>query len=207
MPRRRIYNYLLLLFLVISGLAGTPTADLLSKKERKFAADHMKGTKASFQEAIKGLSEAQINFKGSEERWSVKECVYHIAISEKNLWALLENSMTSAATPEKKKDLKFTDEDIIKRMESREEKRKTLAPLDPQNSGYENFEIAVNDFKVNRAAHIKYIKATSQDLRNHFVQMPFGMIDCYQLCLMISAHTSRHISQLNEIKADPKFPK
>jgi hypothetical protein len=207
MPRRRIYNYLLLLFLVFSGLAGTPTDDVLSKKERKYAADHMKGTKASFQEAIKGLSEAQVNFKASADKWSIKECVYHIAVSEKTLWSMLEVSMKSAATPEKKKDLKFTDEDIIKRMENREEKRKTLLPLDPQNSGYDNFERAVNDFKVTRTAHIKYIKATSQDMRNHFVQMPFGMIDCYQLCLMISAHTNRHISQLNEIKADPNFPK
>ena len=35
MPRRKTYNYLLLLFIVFSGLAGTPTSDVLSKKERK----------------------------------------------------------------------------------------------------------------------------------------------------------------------------
>jgi hypothetical protein len=53
MPRRKTYNYLLLLFLVFSGLAGTPTDDVLSKKERKFAAEFMKSTKAELQDAIK----------------------------------------------------------------------------------------------------------------------------------------------------------
>ena len=70
-----------------------------------------------------------------------------------------------------------------------------------------NLEEAIEDFKNNRTAHIKYIKATSEDLRNHFVQMSFGLLDCYQLCLMISSHTNRHTQQLNEVKTDPGFPK
>lgn len=207
MPRRKSYNYLLLLFVVISGLAGTPTDDVLSKKERKFAADHMKNTKAVLQDAVKGLNPAQLDYKAGADRWSVKDCIYHIAASEKTLWGMLEASMKAAATPEKKKDLKLTDEEVIKIIGSRENKVKTFTPLEPQNTGYKSLDEAMNDFKTMRAAHIKYIKATSEDLRNHFVQMPFGMIDCYQLCLMISAHTNRHTQQLNEVKADANFPK
>lgn len=207
MPRRKTYHYLLLLFIVISGLAGTPTGDVLSKKERKFAADHMKNTKAGLQDALKGLSADQLDFKAAADKWSIKECVYHIAISENNLWAMLEKSMREPATPEKKKDLKVTDEQVINMIENRENKVKTSSPLEPQNTGYKTLEEALNDFRTTRAAHIKYIKATSEDLRNHFVQMSFGLLDCYQLCLMISSHTTRHISQLNEVKANPGFPK
>ena len=118
MPRRKTYNYLLLLFIVFSGLAGTPTDDVLSKKERKFAADHMKSTKAELQEATKGLSAAQLTYKVSADKWSVQECVYHIAISEKKLWTMLETSMKAGPTPEKKKDLKVTDEQVIKMTEA-----------------------------------------------------------------------------------------
>jgi hypothetical protein len=207
MPRRKTYNYLLLLFIVFSGLAGTPTDDVLSKKERKFAGDFMKSTKMALGDAIKGLSPAQLDYKPAADRWSVKECVYHIAISEKNLWAMLETSMKAAATPEKKKELKVTDEQVIKMIEDRTNKVKTFPAFEPQNTGYKSLEEAMNDFKTNRATHIKYIKATSEDLRNHFVQMPFGLLDCYQLCLMISAHTNRHTHQLNEVKGDPGFPK
>jgi hypothetical protein len=207
MPSRKTYNYLLLLFLVFSGLAGTPTDDVLSKKERKFAAEHMKSTKAELQDAIKGLSAAQLDYKISADKWSVKECVYHIAISEKNLWAMLETSMKAGPTPEKKKDLKVTDEQVVKMIEDRTTKVKTFAPFEPQNTPYKSLDEALNDFKTTRTAHIKYIKATSEDLRNHFVQMPFGLLDCYQLCLLISSHTNRHMQQLNEVKAAAGFPK
>ncbi|HWN88016.1 MAG TPA: DinB family protein [Chitinophagaceae bacterium] len=207
MPRRKTYNYLLLLFIVFSGLAGTPTEDVLSKKERKFAADHMKSTKTELQDAIKGLSATQLTHKVTADKWSVQECVYHIAISEKTLWTMLETSMKAGPTPEKKKDLKVSDEQVIKMTEDRTNKVKTFSPLEPQNTPYKSLDEAMNDFKTARAAHIKYIKATSEDLRNHFVQMPFGLLDCYQLCLLISSHTDRHVQQLNEVKADAGFPK
>lgn len=207
MPRRKTYNYILLLFLVLSGLAGTPTDDVLSKKERKFAAEHMKNTKADLLNAVKGLSAAQLSYKSSADKWSVQDCLYHIAASEKTLWGMLEGSMKAPATPEKKKDLTITDDQILKMIASRDNKVKTFAPLEPQNTSYKSLDEALNDFKTSRTAHIKYIKATSEDLRNRFVQMPFGMIDCYQLCLMISAHTTRHIAQMDEVKADAGFPK
>jgi len=207
MPRRKTYNYLLLLFIVFSGLAGTPTNDVLSKKERKFAAEHMKNTKVELQDAIKGLSAAQLTYKTSADKWSVQECVYHIAISEKTLWTMLETSMNAGPTPEKKKDLKVTDEQVIKMTEDRTNKVKTFSALEPQNTPYKSLDEAINDFKTTRAAHIKYIKATSEDLRNHFVQMPFGLLDCYQLTLLISSHTDRHVQQLNEVKTAAGFPK
>ena len=207
MPRRKTYHYLLLLFIVFSGLAGTPTDDALSKKERKFAADLMKDTRTDLQNAIKGLSQAQLDYKPAPDRWSVKECVYHIAVSEKNLWAMLEKSMKEPAAPEKKKDVKVTDEQVVKMIEDRTNKVKTFPAFEPQNTGYKTIDDAMNDFKINRAAHIKYIKATSEDLRNHFVEMPFGLLDCYQLSLMIASHSNRHTQQLNEVKADPGFPK
>ena len=207
MPRRKTYHYLLLLFIVISGLAGTPTDDVLSKKERKYAADYLKNSKADLIESIKGLSPAQVEYKQAPDKWSVKECVFHIAVSEKNLWAMLEKSMKEPASPDKKKEVKVTDEEVIKMIESRDNKVKTFSSFEPQNSGYKSMEEAMNDFRLTRAAHIKYIKATSEDLRNHFVQMPFGLLDCYQLCLMISSHTIRHTQQLIEVKSDPDFPK
>ena len=207
MPRRKIYNYLLLLFLVLSGLAGTPTSDVLSKKERKFAGEHMKSTKAEVQNAIKGLNSKQLTYKVAADKWSVQECVYHIALSEKTLWAMLETSMKAGPTPEKKKEVKMTDEDVIKRNEDRTNKRKTFPVLEPEAASYKSLDDALNDFKALRTAHIKYIKATSEDLRNHFVQMPFGLIDCYQMTLFISAHSDRHVQQINEVKADAGFPK
>ena len=55
--------------------------------------------------------------------------------------------------------------------------------------------------------HIQYLKTTTEDLRNHVVQLPFGYIDSYQLCLMIAAHSNRHTQQLREVMAAAGFPK
>lgn len=207
MRRKRKYGYILLTMLIISGLAGTPTDNSLSKKERKFATEHMKSTKADVINAVKGLTDAQLNYKATPESWSAKECVYHIAISEKNLWAMLEGSLKSAPNPEKRAEIKMTDEQVATMIENRITKVKTFEPFEPKNTPYKTLDEALSYFKTTRADHIKYLKSTSEDLRNHVVQFPFGWMDCYQLSIFISGHSNRHSQQINEIKADPGYPK
>jgi uncharacterized damage-inducible protein DinB len=207
MRKKRKYGYILLASLIISGLAGTPTDNSLTKKERKFATEHLKATKTDVVKAVKGLSEAQLNYRSAPEKWTVRECVYHIAISEKNLWGMLESSLKSAANPEKRSEIKMTDEQLVKMMEDRSSKFKTAESFEPKNTPYKSLDEALSYFKDARADHIKYLKSTTEDLRNHVVQMPFGWLDSYQLTLMISAHSNRHTQQINEIKADPGFPK
>jgi hypothetical protein len=204
---KRTKGRLLLTLLVITGLAGTLKDASISKKERKSAVSLMKDTKADVINSVKGLSDAKLNFKAAPDKWSVKECVYHIAITEKNLWDMLENSMQGASTPEKRSEIKITDDQMIKMMEDRTNKVKTSPPLEPQNTPYKSLDEALNAFKNSRADHIKYIKTTTEDMRNHVVQLPFGTIDCYQLCLMIASHSNRHLQQINEVKADAGFPK
>jgi len=204
---KRTKGLWLLSLLVITGMAGTLNTGSISKKERKTAVTLMKETRAELLKSIKGLSENQLNFKPSADHWSVKECVYHIAISEKNLWDLLEKTMKAPANPEKRADIKTTDEQLVKMMEDRSYKVKTAEPFEPKNTPYKSLDDALADFRQRRTDHIKYLKSTTEDLRNHVAQMPFGALDCYQLCLMIASHTDRHTQQLNEVKADASFPK
>jgi hypothetical protein len=204
--RRRKYGYVLLTLLVISGLAGIPFDNTLNKKERKFAADQMKETKSEVLKSLKGLSEAQLNFRAAPDKWTIKECMYHIAISEKNLWYALETTMKASANPDKRSEIKKTDEELIKMIVDRSFKVKTMESFEPKNTPYKSLEEAIADFKNERTAHIKYIKQTTEDMRNHVAQMPFGWIDAYQVCLFVSAHSNRHMQQINEIKADPAFP-
>src|SRR5215470_14089763 len=105
--RRSKYGYLLLALLVITGLAGTVTSTSITSKERKFAATHLKDTKVDVLKSIKGLSQAQLDFKANSHKWSIRECVYHIAVSEKTLWQLLQQTMKRPANPEKRPDIKM----------------------------------------------------------------------------------------------------
>src|SRR5687767_12136585 len=204
--QKRKYGYILLTLLVVSGLAGTPSGNTLSKKERKYAIEQMKDTRADVLRSVKDLTEAQLNFRPGRDQWTIKECIYHIAISERNLWNIFEATMKSPANPEKRSEIKMTDEQLVKRMQDRSSKVKTTERFDPKNTPYKNFDEALTDFKINRVSHIKYVKSTTEDLRNHVAQMPFGWLDCYQLCLMISAHSNRHTQQINEVKNSTGFP-
>jgi DinB superfamily len=204
---KRTMGRSLLTLLVITGLAGTINDLALSKNERKTAISLMKDTKSEVLKSVKGLSEAQLNFKAAPDKWSVKECMYHIAISEKNLWDLMEATMKVAANPEKRSEIKTSDEQLIKMMEDRSFKVKTQEAFEPKNTPYKSLEEAIDAFKTRRAEHIKYMKTTTEDMRNHVAQMPFGWLDCYQLCLMVASHSNRHTQQINEVKADPAFPK
>lgn len=203
---KRTKGRLLLTLLVITGLAGTINDNSLSHKERRSAITLMKDTKSDILKSIKGLSEKQLNFKTAPDCWSIKECVYHIAVSEKNLGDQLEITMKTPANPEKRAEIKMSDEQLIKMLEDQSFNVKTET-FGQKNISYRSLNDALNTFKTKRADHIKYIKSTTEDLRNHVVQMPFGCVDCYQLCLMFASNSNRYTQQIEEMKRDPNFPK
>jgi hypothetical protein len=205
--RKSKYGYLLLALLVTTGLAGTITSTSITNKERKYATSLMKDTKTDLVKSVRGLSGAQLNFKASPDKWSVKECVFHIALSEKNLWDLVEAQMKQPANPEKRSEIKMTDEQLVKMMQDRSFKVKTAESFEPKTASWKTIDEALDYFKDLRTQHIKYVRNTTEDLRNHVLKMPFGSLDCYQVCLMMASHSNRHTQQLNEVKAEANFPK
>ena len=196
---------LLLFFIAVSLLSFSP-ADGISKKEKKSATKFLKETKKGVENAVKGLSEAQLKFKPAPDVWSVEECLKHIAITEQMLWSMAEANLKQAATPEKRSEVKWSDEDLIKKIEDRSNKVKTMDPMKPENTPFKSAAEALESFKQNRDKLIEYTKNTDADLRNHITAMPFGSIDGYQFILFISAHSNRHTQQINEVKANAGFP-
>ena len=204
---KRTKGYLLLTLLVLTGLAGNTHSNSISGKERRFLVNQLKDSRETFIKSIRGLSEAQLNFKVADDKWSVKECVYHLALSEMNLWAMAEGQLKQPANPEKRAQIKMTDDMVLKVVADRTNKVKTSEPLEPHTAKWTTTNEALDAFKEKRADLVKYVKTTTEDTRNHVVQMPFGYLDTYQLMLMIAAHTLRHTKQIEEVKSDPNFPK
>jgi len=204
--RRSKYGYLLLALLVTTGLAGTITSTSLTSKERKFAAIHLRDSKIQVMESLKDLSETQLEFKPAPDKWSIKECAFHIAMSEANFWHMIDAALKQPANPPKRSEIKFTDEQVIRMVEDCCEKFKTKEFLEPKNTSFKTLEEALEQFKSLRAEHIKYMKRTTEDLRNHVVQLPIGWVDCYQVCLFMAAHSNNHKLQIQEIRAGSNFP-
>lgn len=179
----------------------------LTPKERAYAVDLLTQTESAVFASVEGLTEAQLQFKSATDRWSIAECIKHIAAAEKNLWEMVETSLKQPSNPEKRAGIQFTDEQLIKAVEDRSHKSKTFAALEPENSPYKTTKEALAAFKENREKLIAFVKKTPDDLRNHVSVLPIGTYDAYQFILLIPAHTNRHTQQIEEVKADAGFPK
>jgi len=57
------------------------------------------------------------------------------------------------------------------------------------------------EFKAKRKANIAFVKSSKDDLRNRYFELPFGVADAYQVILLTSGHSVRHIFQIKEIMA------
>ena len=177
----------------------------LTDAERKFAVDHLNQTRTDLIASVKGLSEAQLNFKPAPDRWSVLECVQHIAITSPAIFGFAQSALKTPNDSGFKSS--FTDEQFIKMMEDRSHKVQTAEQFKPVHSPYKTLDETLEAFNRGRDSVITYVQTTKDDLRGHIAVMPFGKADAYQVILMVSAHTNRHTQQLNEVKADPNFPK
>jgi len=187
-------------------LSFTVTPDPVTEKERKDAISYFKETQKGLADEIKGLTENQLNWKPADSVWSVAQCVEHIALSEKNIFDMAMSSLKGDTNTSKRSQLKFDDEAVKKFITDRSFKVKTREGFIPTGQ-FGNTEKTLAVFNERREALINYMKNTQDDLRNHFAEMPFGLLDSYQVLIFLSGHTRRHTLQIAELKSLPGFPK
>jgi len=190
----------------LAALPASPQA--LTQGERERAMSELHATRKLFLDAVDGLSEAQWNFKPTPDRWSVAEAAEHIAVSEDMIFSLVtQKIMQSPAEPDKREKVKGRDETILQMLVDRSHKAQAPEQLRPTHRWPTRQEL-VDHFKESRDKTIAYVDHTQDALRDHFFDHPaFGTMDGYQWILLISGHSNRHVLQINEVKADPNFPK
>jgi hypothetical protein len=197
----------ILLPIAVLALVGFSAINLgLTDAEREMGVEELETTQERLTNTIAGLSDAQLNFKASPESWSVAECVEHLAISEGMIGGMLQGALKTPADVSKRDSVKIADADLIAMISSRDKKVKTGEAFEPSGK-FGSYEETVKAFAEKRNAHIEYLKTTSDDLRNHYGQLPFGTIDGLQILLFMSGHTERHVKQMEEVTEHADFPK
>src|SRR5215467_2456950 len=84
------------------AVTGTARAQDASLADKEKALAYLETSKKGVLAATKGLSEAQWNFKPAPDKWSVAECMEHIAAAEDFIRGLIaENVMKSPAAPDR----------------------------------------------------------------------------------------------------------
>jgi hypothetical protein len=195
---------MLMALLLIAG-ATVASAQEVTQAEKDRALQYLESTKKGVLEATKGLSEAQWNFKPAPDRWSVAQVTEHIAAAEDFLRTLITEKVMVAAAGEPGRDVKKTDDTVLAMVPDRTTKVQAPEPLVPTNR-FGSADGSIKHFVESRAMTENYLKTTT-GMRDHVMDSPMGKLDGYEFVLLIAAHSERHTKQINEVKADPNFPK
>ena len=186
--------------------AANVRAQETTQADKDKALAYLESTKKGVLEATKGLSEAQWNFKAAPDKWSVAECVEHIAAAEDFIRGMaVDKVMKAPAAPDR--DTAKIDAGIMAMIPDRSQKAQAPDELKPTNR-FGSPEGSLKHFVESRTATENFLKDTP-DLRAHAVDSPLGgpKLDAYEWVLFVSAHSQRHTKQIEEVKADPNFPK
>jgi len=177
----------------------------VTQADKDRAIQYLEKTKQGVIDATKGLSDAQWNFKAGPDRWSIAQCMEHIAAAEDYIRGIVvEKVMAAPAVPGR--DLKKTDDAVVATIPDRSQKAQAPEPLVPTNR-FGSPDASLKHFLESREKTEDFLK-TTPGLRDHAVDSPMGTkLDGYQFILLIAAHSERHTKQILEVKADPNYPK
>jgi hypothetical protein len=193
---------------LVVGLAPVATTtEQPTAAERAKLVEYLTTTRDQVLAETEKLSDAQWSFKAAPERWSAGEVVEHLALAESFIFDNHQKAMASAAaTPEQRTATKGKDEVILKAIPDRTKKAQAPEPLQPGTRLGPRAKVLAA-FRERRGKTLDYVGKTNADLRGHVADSPLGPLDGYQWLLFVGAHTERHLAQIREVKADPKFPK
>jgi len=186
---------------VILTLAGAIilTAAPMSDSDRQQLLDHLNRTKMVFADAIRDLSPEQANFKPAPDRWSVLQLAEHLTLAEDFLRGRAQEGLTKVAD----KPSATSDEAVLQGWGTRQNKVKAPPNLEPTGR-WQTTAAVQKEFDLRRAKTIDFVRTTQDDLRGNVC---CGGMSVYQQFLGLSAHVLRHVEQMNEVKADPNYPK
>src|SRR5215472_17586260 len=197
----------MLLLPVVLAFSVHLSAAPMTNDDREHLLVHFEMTGQMLAEQVRGLSQAQLEFKASPDRWSIRECVSHLAVAEPDYWRQLMAAVKAPPDMQGKKSA-ATDADVMWYGIDRVVHTKTGGGHEKVDT-YKDLGVALAKFQALRATMMEYIKTTQDDLRAHSFRFAKDdePIDSWQWMLEISTHAERHIQQIREIKADPSFPK
>ncbi len=198
--KKFVFAFCALIFAATAGFGQE-----LSQAHRDKGVSYLEKTRDGVVASVKGLSAAQMNFKSGPDRWSVAQVLEHIALAEDFILEHVTNDVMKAPAGAADRDPAKTDAGVIATVPDRSHPLKAPEPLVP--TGRWTPDESLKHFLASREKTIEFLK-TTPDLRAHVAAGPTGApLDGYEWILLIAGHSERHTKQIEEVKADPNFPK
>jgi len=169
-------------------------------------------TQATLMSRVTGLTDEQWNFKPNPNRWSVGECVEHIAMSERfilqNVQQVIGGPVDAEWATKSAGKLAIVKQAVPARGPQGQGGVQAPEPLQPVNKwnrqkGIEQFYSAHGEIRA-------YVETMNREIKNRGMQHPvpaLGWLNGHDWLNMILYHTVRHTKQLIEVQEDPNYPK
>lgn len=181
------------------------TTPVWTEVDRKYLVDNLIRSKEELLAETKDLTQEQWNFKENLDRWSINQIIEHICFWELIQMNEISVSLRIGPLPQipQRPDSIFIDPDLNrlkKSITTDYTKPFTYSVPLGNNEGKNN----IIWYTKMRDESIEYLEKTKDNLRIHYVN--FGP-NIHQQYMMFFRHSFRHLGQIKEVKAHPKFPK
>lgn len=169
-------------------------------------------TQATLMQRITGMTDEQWNFKQNEKRWSVGECVEHIALAERGILEGIQQAIAGPPDPEwatkSAGKLAIVKQAVPNRGPQGKGGVQAPEPLQPINKwgrakGIEEFYAAHGHLRA-------YLETMDRHIKDRGMPHPvpaLGWMNAHDWLNLNLYHTVRHTKQLIEVQEDPNYPK
>lgn len=200
------------LLIVVSGCTGESAdhSEAMPETESEMMAnplvEDLDAHRADFVAALEGLSDEQLNYQESEDRWSILEVAEHIVLADRGIAAGVNAMVESGPNPEAAPDSSVSAEEIGGMLADRS--TTFSAPDDFQPTGaFTSSEEAIAAFDENYQALKDAASNGDIDLTQYYSENPvFGMIDGTKWIAFSVAHGQRHLAQIQQVKDHEGYP-
>lgn len=196
--------FLGLFFILVSSFVGSEKTEI-TPADRKFAIDYFLKTKQRLLDDVQKLSDAQLNYKPDSTRWSVAQCIEHIALAENGIWQWCMMTLKNDSATLIKPGNPLTNEQLVAAITDRSKKAQAPEVLKPGNQ-FPGAKEALAAYVSKRDAIIQFLKTTQEPLETHYMQTPAGTLNVFQGLLLLAAHSERHTLQIEEVMKSAGFP-
>jgi hypothetical protein len=149
-----------------------------------------------FLKAVATVPEELFGRRPGPGRWSVLECVEHVAVAEEYLLSQVRASRhleTPLMNKQREAAIRQRGSDRTRRIESPNEGRPTGRFLSAQEG--------ISHFIAVRQQTIQFVESCETDFRCMLTDHPIiGPVNCHEMLLMMAVHTHRHAKQIEEIR-------
>ena len=226
-----MYRTLALPFVIVVAASSEPITDA----DRAYLISHLEMTREFVRDTTRGLTNEQWLYQPGPRRWSIAQCIDHLALTEEYVLQLVRKQMLTSneplrgAFPSTSKNRKqpadaprrmshVEDAFILRWMTDRTpatgtsvEQRPAIEEIAPRTK-IDEPQSALEHFFRARTATINFLRTTQDDLRGHFALSPMEgfpnmtFSDAYQWLLRMSTHTERHLMQVHEVRRSGGYP-